>query len=140
MLRGTAWPYVRFSKDGQFLASCGGDKLVCIYNVENGGLISKYYPHDRYVSSCAFSWSGAFFATGSNDKCVSIFNWNIEGDKTLTEALNQTYTTSFGRSNTENDHRLSVLAGREDAQLLGNMSKAHGSDINDAIFIGKSNV
>ena len=24
---------VRFSKDGQFLASCGGDKLVCIYNV-----------------------------------------------------------------------------------------------------------
>ena len=38
----------------------------------------------------------------------------------------------------ENDHRLSVLAGREDAQLLGNISKAHGSDINDAIFIGKA--
>ena len=35
----------------------------------------------------------------------------------------------------ENDHRLSVLAGREDALLLGNVSKAHGSDINDAIFI-----
>ena len=72
---------VRFSKDGLFLASCGGDKLVCIYNVENGGLISKHFPHDRYVSSCAFSLSNTFFATGSNDKCVSIFNLNIEGDK-----------------------------------------------------------
>ena len=35
----------------------------------------------------------------------------------------------------ENDHRLSVLAGREDALLLGNMAKAHGSDINGALFI-----
>merc|ERR1711936_1287280 len=30
---------------------------------------------------------------------------------------------------------MGVLAGREDAQLLGNVSNAHGSDINDAIFI-----
>ena len=72
---------VRFSKDGLFLASCGGDKLVCVYSVESGGLISKHFPHDRYVSSCAFSLSNTFFATGSNDKCVSIFNLNIEGDK-----------------------------------------------------------
>ena len=35
----------------------------------------------------------------------------------------------------ENDHRLSVLAGREDALLLGNMAKAHGSDINGALFV-----
>ena len=40
----------------------------------------------------------------------------------------------------ENDHRLSVLAGREDAQLLGNLSNAHGSDINDAIFIGEGSI
>ena len=117
---------VRFSKDGQFLASCGGDKLVCIYNVvsvillkidalgqetcqkvrnllsvivlrfflqfqENGSILSKCYPHDRYVASCAFSWSGSFFATGSNDKCVSIFNWTHHDNASfaLTEASNQ---------------------------------------------------
>lgn len=27
---------VRFSKDGQYLASCGGDKLVCIYDANTG--------------------------------------------------------------------------------------------------------
>ena len=63
-----------------------------------------------------------------------------QDDISLTEASNKTHTTSIGRSNMENDHRLSVLAGREDAQLLGNLSNAHGSDINDAIFIGEGSI
>ena len=32
---------VRFSKDGKFLASCGGDKLVCIYQVVSQNLAKK---------------------------------------------------------------------------------------------------
>ena len=38
-------------------------------------------------------------------------------------------------NNVEDDHRLTVLAGREDAILTGNVTKAHGSDINDAVFV-----
>lgn len=102
---------VRFSKDGLFVASTGGDKLVCIYDVDKGVLVKKMRPHERYVGSCAFSWSGAFLATGSNDKCVAIFQWLHPDNAVKTGCQDMA----------EDDQRLSVLAGCEDAILKGSV-------------------
>jgi WD40 repeat protein len=85
----------------------------------------KLHHHDRYVGSCAFSWTGSFFATGSNDKSVAIFDW-LDHDANM-------MIPTLARFD-ENDHRLSVLAGREDTLMVGSV-KAHNSDINSMIFI-----
>ena len=63
-------------------------------------------------------------ATGSNDKKVAIFQW-MHHDEFINNPAN---------FSTEENHRLSVLAGREDALLIEAV-KAHNSDINDAIFV-----
>ena len=84
------------------------------------------------MGSCAFSWSGAFFVTGSNDKSVSIFRW--------------LHPDAFGAAtanlfcNFEDDHRLSALQDKQDAILAKNMPKAHNSDINDAIFVNEKSL
>ena len=115
---------LRFSKDSKYLASTGGDKLACIYEVSTGNVIQKLTPHDRYIGSCAFSHTGTFFATGSNDKCVSIF-----GIGDYKKSDNTIQITSQ-----ENHQRLSVLAGREDAVMTSNIP-AHSGDVNDMVFI-----
>ena len=67
---------VRFSADGKFLASTGGDKVAYLYEIPNGNVVNKITHHDRYVGSCAFSRNGMFLATGSNDKQVAI--WRLD--------------------------------------------------------------
>ena len=115
---------LRFSKDSKYLASSGGDKLACIYEVETGNVIQKMTPHDRYIGSCAFSQTGTFFATGSNDKSVAIFE--LEEYKSSRNNIQGTVH--------ENRHRLTALAGREDAVLI-NTIPAHVGDINDVVFV-----
>lgn len=88
-------------------------------------------PHDRYIGSCAFSWSGAFFVTGSNDKTLSVFRWMD---------CNDNNEPASNECNDEDDHRLSALVGRQDALLLRNVSKGHRSDINDVIFTSDQNL
>ena len=118
---------LRFSADAQFLASSGGDKLLCIYNTESGDLLHKLYPHERYIGSCAFSRSSAFLVSGSNDKSVVIFQF-------MERAFDSQVSSAF-----EESQKLAVLAKREDALLVKNV-QAHCSDINDAIFINDQDV
>ena len=113
---------LRFSQDGQFLATSGGDKLLCVYNTESGDLLHKLYPHERYIGSCAFSRSSAFLVSGSNDRSVVIFQF-----------MERAFVSSVS-STSEDSQRLSVMANRQDALLVNNV-KAHNSDINDAIFV-----
>ena len=127
---------VRFSKDGRHLASSGGDKRICIYDVETGVLFKKISYHDRYVGSCAFSTSGAFFATGSNDRSVAIWPWDKY--ESTTDAMNNDCLVSAAYE--EDENRLSVLAVREDARLIKGVAKAHGSDINDVIFFNANDI
>lgn len=118
---------VRFSKDGLYLASTGGDKLICIYSVETGKLVRNLNYHGRYVGSCAFSSSGHFFATGSNDRTVAI--WRISA-----RPNNPNNSLQFSVDDDEEEmSRLSILADKDEVTMVHSM-RAHGSDINDICF------
>ena len=120
---------VRFSKDGKYLVSTGGDKMVIFYDVSTGEVLRRMTPHDRYVGSCAFSNTGVFFTTGSNDKSVIIFE--LEEYKAL--GIEE---ENYGL---ENRQRLSFLAGKEDAMMIDNVA-AHNGDINDMVFVNNDDL
>ncbi|CAG2166909.1 unnamed protein product [Oppiella nova] len=71
----------RFNTDGSLLASAAGDKLVIIWNPQNGVLVHKLEGHSRYVTSCAFSSDNKYLATGSNDKTVIVWNMSDMKDR-----------------------------------------------------------
>ncbi|CAG2122367.1 unnamed protein product, partial [Medioppia subpectinata] len=84
----------RFSTDGSLLASAAGDKLVIIWNPQNGALVHKLEGHTRYVTSCAFSSDTKYLATGSNDKTVIIWNMSDMKDRDVVITKNGNVETS----------------------------------------------
>ena len=147
---------VRFSLDGKFLASTGGDKMAYLYEMPSGTIVRKISHHDRYVGSCAFSKNGRFLATGSNDKTVAI--WKLDSNDSNSTVLSEHPTSSNLELNSdvgnipstslvENDgyqssganememSHWSILAEKDDVSLLSTISLAHTSDINDIVFI-----
>ncbi|XP_066447490.1 apoptotic protease-activating factor 1 isoform X1 [Eleutherodactylus coqui] len=63
-----------FSRDGQRIASCGGDKTLQIFKSGTGENLLHIEAHDEEVLCCAFSADDRYIATCSADKKVKIWN------------------------------------------------------------------
>ena len=143
---------VKFSPDTKYIASTGGDKLVYVYELSSGKVLQKLDHHTSYVGACAFSRSGKYLVTGSNDKKIAVLKMQVNvddgpvGDTSMdTHALetNNAYTSSNNttRNNSEEasteieDSHASILHDKEDISLVHVIPLAHGSDINDLVFI-----
>ena len=139
---------VKFSPDGNFLASAGGDKVVFLYEMPSGNVLTKIEHHNSYVGTCAFSRSMKHFATGSNDKQLVIWkldSTDIKDSELRTNAAvtsEQAFTreNSVANSDTEDANQIefshaSILSEKDDISILQMISAAHTSDINDIVFI-----
>jgi WD40 repeat protein len=87
---------VAFSPDGKFLASASQDKIIRLWNVENGKEIRTFLGHTEEVYCLAFSPDGKILASGSQDKTVKL--WKVEtGDvvRTFTENQSAVYSVTF---------------------------------------------
>jgi tetratricopeptide (TPR) repeat protein len=78
---------VAFSPDGTALVSGSEDKIVRIWNVQNGTLIREFDGHEYGVMSVAFSPDGQTVASAS---IGSLRLWNLDG--TSSEKLTRTST------------------------------------------------
>ena len=139
---------VRFSPDGQFLASSGGDKLAFLYELPSGNVLAKIEHHNSYVATCAFSRSAKRLATGSNDKQIVVWKLNppdthctdIQSatETTLEELFTRessvTSTDYDGENEIEFSHA-SILSEKDDISMMQRIPIAHNSDINDLVFI-----
>lgn len=146
---------VKFSPDGNALASSGGDKLAFLYEVPCGTLTEKIDHHSSYVGTCAFSRSGKFLVTGSNDKKIAV--WKLDSAKThdletetntntiseqetftgrgLDSTLDEATNLETGISPDIEISHASILSEKDDVSLLRIISSAHYLDINDIVFI-----
>ena len=141
---------VKFSPNTKYVASTGGDKLVYIYELSSGKVLQKLDHHTSYVGACAFSRSGRFLVTGSNDKKIAVLKMQgddgPEGDCRMNTYVPETHNANTSssattRNNSEEatteieDSHASILHDKEDITLIHVIPLAHGSDINDLVFI-----
>ena len=150
---------IKFSPDGNVLASTGGDKMVYLYDIVNGTVVSQINHHSSYVGTCSFSRNGKFLATGSNDKQLVLWKLSSNDHTSFDSDSNTCSNTAHIHAgeaqeslyvrleNTnveqtpviENSHA-SILSEKDDVSLFRTIPSAHTSDINDLVFISNQRV
>ena len=73
---------VRFSPNGQLLASGGEDQTIHLWNPHNQTLLQTLTGHEDRVTSLSFSPNASILASGSDDQTVRL--WNMDDGALLT--------------------------------------------------------
>jgi WD40 repeat protein len=74
---------VRFSPDGQQVASCGADKFVKVFNVADGAWVRSFEGHTHHVLGLAWRADGKVIASASADNSIKV--WDAQnGDQLRT--------------------------------------------------------
>jgi hypothetical protein len=85
-----------FSADGKFVATCGYDKLVKLWNADSGAEVAALKDHSDSVYGVAFSPDSKLLATCSADRAVKI--WEVVSGRrlyTLGEPTDWVYTVAW---------------------------------------------
>ena len=67
---------VRYSPDGKYLACCGFDKTLKIWDVNTGNCIKTFPEQSIYVNSVSYSPDGKYLASVSGDIKIKIWDVN----------------------------------------------------------------
>ncbi|XP_063976386.1 WD repeat, SAM and U-box domain-containing protein 1-like [Diachasmimorpha longicaudata] len=106
---------VRFSSNGAYIASCGLDKTIVLWETISAKIVTVLIEHKRYVGCCAFSRDGSLLASGSNDRNIII--WDLSGNHLTTDSKLVKHANPFGRSSIDDDGSSTEPAGKEDSLL-----------------------
>jgi WD40 repeat protein len=105
---------VRFSPDGQRLASASFDHTIRIWNAETGTPLRVLSGHTQAVVHIAFSPDGESLASGGDDSTVRL--WRVRDGAllaTLTNGTNHVYSVAFSP-----DGAWLASGGREKGNVL----------------------
>ena len=72
--RGEPIVSIDVSSNGRWIASCGGEGSVCLWDVATGDLLREFNGHFGAVNSVAFSPSGKELVSGSDDTTILIWD------------------------------------------------------------------
>lgn len=76
---------VSFSPDGKFLASCGADRFMKVFDVTTGALLKSFEGHTNHVLGVSWRSDGRLLATASADKTCKVWDFVTgEAIRTLT--------------------------------------------------------
>jgi WD40 repeat protein len=70
---------VKFSPDGNYLASGSYDSTIKLWSVKSQKEVATMTGHIKYVTSIAFSPDGKYLASGSVGKLLKL--WDVESHK-----------------------------------------------------------
>jgi WD40 repeat protein len=87
-----------FSPDGALLATCGYDRLIKLWNTEEGKEVRTLKDHSDTVYSLAFNPDGKLLASGAADRAVKI--WDVASGKrlyTLGDSTDWVYAVAWSR-------------------------------------------
>jgi WD40 repeat protein len=128
---------VAFSSDGQYLATGSWDRLVKVWRVANGTLVSSRSDHAQKVNAVAFSPNGQWLASASDDMTVKLYrtsDWGVE--RTLTGHTNLVLSLAFSpnsaRLATGSWDQTTRIWNIPDGSLL--FSLPHGSNVDPVAF------
>jgi len=71
--------WVRVSPDGKRIATGGNDRMVKVWNAENGELVQQFSGHERHVYGVDFHPDGEHLV--SQDLMGAVFVWNLKTSK-----------------------------------------------------------
>jgi len=80
---------VRFSADGEYLASASADRLVRIFRVADGTLVRTLEGHTHHVLGVAWQSGGKLLATCGGDRLVKL--WDFESATSVRTMRGDTY-------------------------------------------------
>ncbi len=66
---------VAFSPNGQYLASCGADRFMKVFDVASGAHVRTFEGHTHHVLSVSWRADGRVLATAGADKVVKLWNF-----------------------------------------------------------------
>ena len=72
---------LKFSPEGNIIASADRDNIVKVWASENGSILTDFNRHKDLINTLAFSPDGKRIASGSNDHTVKI--WDIKSGRIL---------------------------------------------------------
>ncbi|HZZ70974.1 MAG TPA: hypothetical protein VFE24_01905, partial [Pirellulales bacterium] len=114
---------VRFSPDGNSLASSAADRFMKVFSVADGHLIRTFEGHTHHVLSVTWKADGKWLATGSADTTVKVWDFATGEQKKTIQGFGKEVTAlaSVGSS-------LDILTGSGDKSLkLMNMENGNAS-------------
>ncbi|XP_015111511.1 WD repeat, SAM and U-box domain-containing protein 1 [Diachasma alloeum] len=138
---------VRFSSNGAYIASCGLDKSIVIWETISAKSVAALIEHKRYVGCCAFSRDGSLLASGSNDR--SIIVWDLTGNNLTIESKLIKHVSPIRHSSIDGDATPNEHEGREsnfvqfaessanDVRLVRTLDD-HGGAVNSVAFHGNN--
>lgn len=72
---------LEFTWDGNFLASCGADKVVNVWNAEEGTRARTFEGHTSYVLGVSWRFDGQWLASCGADNAIKL--WDFEAGRQL---------------------------------------------------------
>lgn len=131
---------VAFSPDGRFLASCGADQIVHVWDVQTKGETRGLRAHTDWVTSVAFSPDGRYLASAGVDKAARVFELTQQDTAPPpghTQTVRAVAVSPDGKfaATASTDRTIKVWnldEGREVATLLGSQEKIYSIS-----FLGK---
>jgi len=86
--------------DNSQIASCGGDKVPFLWDVQTGAVIRKFKGHDSNINCIKFGSSESILATGAYDKTIKIWDCRsrmFDPIQTLNDARDSVTSVCIGQ-------------------------------------------
>lgn len=83
---------VAFSPDGKYLASCGADRLMRVFEVETGQLVNSFEGHTHHVLGVSWRADGRLLATSGADNVIKVWDFATGEQIRTIEGFNKEIT------------------------------------------------
>ncbi|MCA9204522.1 MAG: hypothetical protein KDA59_15820 [Planctomycetales bacterium] len=93
---------LEFSRDGQYIASCGADRFVKTFEVSSGNFVRAFEGHTHHVLGVSFSADGRTLASSGADKVIKVWDFRTGDQKRTIQGFGKEVTAVHFIADTDN--------------------------------------